>query len=189
MSVVLRLLGKSVGYYRGVIAEALKEEKPEPAVGDAAGGTAGEAPAPTREEWRKLAHVADSVFLLLSKMCVLGFIKMLSFSVGSRELDQTYTDVLDSVPDSMAVKLIDLSIRLDHFRAFPQEKVRELHRLVGKNVFVRDVLNDLIIAHFMRFEVDRRVRQSVAALLGFRASHPLLVGHDHKLLKPKGAGA
>jgi hypothetical protein len=189
MSVVLRLVGKSLGHYRGVIAEAVKGEKPELAAGDHTDGTAGQAQEPTPQEWRKLAEHADLIFILLSKMCVLGFIKILSFSVGSRELDQTYKGVLDSMPDSIAVNLIDLSIRLDHFRTFPQDRVRELHRLVGKNLFVRDVLNDLVIAHFMRFEVDRKIRQSMAALLGFQASSPLLMDPGRKLLKPKETGA
>jgi hypothetical protein len=136
------------------------------------------------EQWKKLAEYGDAIFLLLTKMCVLGLIKCLSFSVGSRELDQTYSDVLGTVPESVAVKLVDLSIRLDHFRGFPQDRVQALHRSVGNNVFARDVLSDLVIAHFMRFEVDRRIRERMASLLGFRASHPLLIAPDRKLLKP-----
>jgi hypothetical protein len=185
MSVLLRLVGGSVGHYRALIADALEEEGPEPS-GECEGDGADDAAVEIDPElWKKVGDLADATFLLLTKVCVLGLIKFLSFSLGSRELDQTYNRVLESLPGSMPVKLIDLSIRLDHFPGFPQHKVQELDRSAGKNIFVHDVLSDLVIIHFMLFEVDWKIRQRMASLLGFRASGPQLLSGDRKLLRSK----
>jgi predicted MPP superfamily phosphohydrolase len=188
MSVLIRLIESSVGQYRRKIAGLLQEERKGQEGGLEGGRTASERPEPCAATLKEFRDLADSVCLLLTRIFVIGLIKVVSFAVGSNELDQTYSDVLNTVPDSLAVKFIDLTIRLDHFRGFPKAKVEQLLRRVEKSLFLHDVLSELVIYHLMLFEVDREIRDSMASQLGFHSSHPKLIGQDRKLLRSKEIG-
>jgi hypothetical protein len=170
LSVLLQLVGGAVEHYRSAFAEHLNT-KAAPA----------EAPADPSEVG-ELSDLADTLYLLFTRLCVLACVKQISASVGSPELDQTYLSVLDSLPDSSAVGLVDLSIRLDHFRGFPEASVRQLHERLRKNTFTHHVLADLVVLHFMFFPVDTPLRQRIGGLLGFRASEPRFLDTRQKLL-------
>jgi len=170
---ILSLLHEAVAHYKPVFEELLREQ----------GKDDEHAKDDTREGLEKLEELADRLFLLMARLGALGLIKKVSFSVGSPELDQTYMDVVGALPNTNAVRLVDLSIRLDHFPGFPEGKVRELNKDLKDNTFVHQILTDLVVLHMTFFEVDYKIRQSIGSLLDFRASHPRLLGQRPKLIK------
>jgi hypothetical protein len=167
LAAILDLLSTGVEHYRDLIANALKENLGEK----------------ERSSLKKLEDLADQLFFLLARLSVAGSIKRVSVSVGSPELEQTYMDVLENLPSTNAVQLVDLSIRLDHFRGVPEERITDLHDLLETNTFAHQILIDLVVEHLTFFEEDYKVRQRMGSLLGFKASHPRILRHRTKLLK------
>lgn len=133
-------------------------------------------------ERAKIVAQVDQLMLLLGEFMVTSLFKQISQSVGLDRLAETYHDVLEENRGNMAVRLIDLSIKLDHFGEFPDKEVRTIHQDLADRFFPLEVLRNLVIMHFMMFHVDYRIRQSIGQLLGFPAMSPLFMDNPEKLL-------
>jgi predicted MPP superfamily phosphohydrolase len=181
---ILDMLRKAVAFYRELLRNALDQQSQELKQARSSEDNRSEAkPATTvASDFKEIGEQADQLFLVLTRLCVLCTIKNISFNVGSPELDQTYSDVLQSLDDSIAVKMVNLSIRLDHFRGFPEDKVSEILKEVKKSVFARHVLADMVIGHFTFFEVDHRIRQRVLNELGIMPAGSKIIDSRPKLL-------
>jgi CheY-like chemotaxis protein len=95
-------------------------------------------------------------------------------------LEGAYRETLELVGKSTATRLIDVGIKLDHLMGFPLEDVRELHKDLAKNPFADTILADLVTAHMTVFEVDRRIRQTMASIFKFGANAPSLMDPNRK---------
>ncbi|MEO8662039.1 MAG: metallophosphoesterase [Bryobacteraceae bacterium] len=107
----------------------------------------------------QMPRSAEEVILNLVHACAFGIIKRISESVGLAELDVTYDEVLHSTENTLSVRFVDLSIKLDHYYQFPEELVLSLHRAVKKNLFSFSVLRDLIAHYFLLFRSTPTLRQ------------------------------
>jgi hypothetical protein len=128
----------------------------------------------------KIRELVDALLVLLSRLCTLSVLKRISGSVGVADLEGAYKETLELVGTSSATNLIDIGIKLDHSPEFPIDQIRSLHRAFAKNAFADTVLADLVTAHIMVFDVDRRIRQSMASIFKFNADSPLLVDPTRK---------
>ena len=90
--------------------------------------------------------------------------KRLSHSAGSAELHKTYAELLALNP-ATSTRLVDLSIKLDHFRQFPEEEAVALAEEVKDNYFTLSVMRRLIAGHFYMTHVDVRIRDSICKRL------------------------
>ena len=95
-------------------------------------------------EGRELEDAADRFFFLLSLVIGLVFVKRVSEAVGSELLERTYAQILKETESAIAVPLIDLAIRLDHFHNFPEQEVRDLHKRTQDNIFAYGILRQLV---------------------------------------------
>lgn len=104
---------------------------------------------------------------LLIEGIAMGFIKKISSSVGSEALRQTY-DELVAKHDRLAVKLIDLSVKLDHFDRFPSDEFDHLIDATVKNnnLFATLLLRHLAFDHFYRYTIARTIKQRYCDKLG-----------------------
>jgi len=93
-----------------------------------------------------------------------AIMKYISDSVGTEHLADTFAEVLESEP-SMPLELIDIAVKLEHFKGFPENETIRLVGKLHKNVFTLSVLRDLVWNKFYMYHVDYRVRQSVSAKL------------------------
>jgi hypothetical protein len=157
---LLHLLESSIGEYRSILNEALG-----PKVAD---------------QEQKMQRVIDAFVLLLSRICTLVVISRISSSVGVADLEEAYRETLRQVGPTGATRLIDIAIKLDHFADFPDTEVRELHDLLSGNPFAMTILADLVTAHIMRFDVERRTRQSMTDLFHLRGNDPKLIDASRK---------
>jgi hypothetical protein len=171
-SAILDLLGTAITYYRAMLIQSLDE----PANRDR-----GEV-----KGLREIIQLVDRLFIWLTVAGITGLIKKVSISVGSPELDQTYMDVLGNLPDTNAVRLIDLAIRLDHFPGIPEARIRELNDRIKRTSVGHQVLTALVVDHLTFFEVDYRMRQRLGSILRFKDSIPQILEQGHKLLKGPG---
>jgi hypothetical protein len=123
----------------------------------------------------KLRDLVDMLLLLVSRLCTFSVIKRISASVGVADLEEAYKETLRLLGKTNATQLIDVSIKLDHFLEFPIDDIRELNKQFANNPFTEAILADLVTAHIMVFDVDRRIRQQMGALFKFKANAPLLM--------------
>ena len=70
--------------------------------------------------------------------------------------------------NTLAVQLIDLSVKLDHFRVFPNDEFGALIEANKKALFPTLILRSLALDHFYRFPVQREVKQRVCDKLGIQ---------------------
>lgn len=110
----------------------------------------------------------------LVEMMGFGMIKHVSNSVGLRDLSKTFAQAkVESA--TVATKLIDLSIKLDHWRDFPGDDVRELEKALKDAGLSRNLLRGLVWLHYYLFPTkDRQERQSICADLDIVITPSLL---------------
>jgi hypothetical protein len=94
----------------------------------------------------------------------LGFIRITSGALGSRQLETTYERMLegDNKPSAL---LIQLSLALDHFGDFPLNLVRRLAEEFRKAPFAESLLRVIVVHHFALFPVAFRVKQKTCAII------------------------
>ncbi len=107
--------------------------------------------------------------LVFSVIEVLAFVvvRHVSDSVGFEKLSMTFDDLLGE-GDNISYRFIDLSIRLDYFRSFPEKQVLQLAKNTRRNLFATQLLRRLIWYHFYIYQVSYRIRQSICAKLGIK---------------------
>lgn len=116
----------------------------------------------SNEEITKLAtHFVFNLCCTISYQ----FVKKVSSSVGSDKLSDTFRRVLQS-NDTVAVKLIDLSVKLDHKQVIPVSEIEQLkNELKRNNLIGYSLLRGLVINHLYMFKINFREKQRICKLL------------------------
>ena len=109
-----------------------------------------------------LTEAKRYVFLITHWWAIL-IVKRLSNSAGAAELHKTYADLL-AINPATSTRIVDLSIKLDHFRAFPETEALALAEQVKDNYFSLSVVQRLITTHFYMNHVDMRIDRICARL-------------------------
>lgn len=116
------------------------------------------------ETGAELVKRASRTVAGLAHVVSYGFIRRISHSVGHYELALTYQRVLEE-EGSVAVALVDASIKLDHTVEFPEREILELGDRLKDNPFAASLLRGLVLNHFYLFPVRTDVKQKVCQKL------------------------
>lgn len=127
----------------------------------------------------ELERKVDAVYFLLVAGLSYGMIRRISLAVGSEHLKETYKEVLTG-SDTLPTRMIDTSIKLNHFRPFPEKEVLELLKLVNKNKLALFVLRQLVRDHFQLHDEDYKLRQGVSDKLGIEFRDQRMIESKHK---------
>ena len=129
---------------------------------------------------KELERTVDFVLYRVTFHIAFGIIKRISRSVGSEYLAETFQEVSDHrVPTS--ISLVNLSIKLDHFREFPLRDIVQIYDDVHKNLFTSSIIRGMVVQHLYLFPVARTIRQQVCDRLAIKISNPkLLTGEASK---------
>jgi hypothetical protein len=100
----------------------------------------------------------------LYELASAGIIIRLSHAVGSSELTTTYERLFPSFKSAL-MRLVYISLRLEHYEQFPESLVRSEAKSLHDNPFSFRVLRFLVARHFAIFPTDFRVKQSLATVL------------------------
>ncbi len=143
-----------------------------------------------RERHPKLKERADltdkakeAVFILLESVCF-GTLKRISHAVGHSSLEETYTQVKAKL-DTNAVKLIDMSVKLDNL-TFPEDELRKLKREFKSNVICERLVRHLVVHYLYIFPTSERLKQKICA--EFEISIQRLRGMDATTQQQKRIG-
>ncbi|MED4402069.1 metallophosphoesterase [Metabacillus fastidiosus] len=93
------------------------------------------------------------------------FIKKVSSSVGSDQLADVFERVLQD-NNTVAVNLIDLSIKLDHIQIIPFKEISEIKdELKKNNIIGYSLLRGLLVNHLYMFNTNFREKQRICDML------------------------
>jgi predicted phosphodiesterase len=119
-------------------------------------------------------RVAKEFLFFITEMLCFSMMKRVSTAVGSERLLPTYEDV-QRIYDNRATEFIQMLIRLDHCKVFPEKKIKELKESTHRNLFAQTLLRVMVADHFYLFPRPQRVRQRICDLLGMRQQTKMLV--------------
>lgn len=116
------------------------------------------------EDPRKMENRAKRLFGNLILVIFFVFLRRISTSVGSENLNMTFDQVRTS-EGRTSVDLIDLSIKLDFNKQFPEHIVRDYAGVMKNNTVAYGLLRFFVLEHFYMYEVDYRIRQRTCEVL------------------------
>jgi hypothetical protein len=136
---------------------------------------------------RELEQKADQAVVWLTRRIAYGFVKTISYAVGHPMLEETYKDVLKQEGERTSIRLVDLSVKLDHFSRFPEDEVLAMwEKLRRRNFFSSTVLRDMVLNYLYLFPLDYETRQTVGAKLQIETGSPAMIaGRLKKLPRSK----
>jgi hypothetical protein len=136
-----------------------------------------------KQQAERLNERMEELISYLGKLFALGMIFKIAGCVGAPDLEQAYDATLEQVGKSNATLLINLAIRLDHSREFPEEFVVDLHRELESKPFADSILKILVLSHIRKYGIDIRLRQRIGELLKLRTTAPYLMEPTDKKRK------
>jgi DNA repair exonuclease SbcCD nuclease subunit len=108
---------------------------------------------------------ANMFFFALTEVLTLATIKYMSDSVGMEDLSETFEKWVES-DRTISRRIIGLSIELDHYQHFPQNKAIALAEELHRNYFSLSLVRHLVWMYFYIFPCNYKIRQSVCNKLG-----------------------
>lgn len=131
-------------------------------------------------ESKKLDDAVDFAIYRILSAVGFGMIKKISQCVGSEYLKETLEEVSDDdVP--LSISLINVSMKLDHFRQFPNDEIVHIYDVVRGNKFTSEIVQKLVVQHLYLFPLPQAIRQEVCDKIGIQILDPkLITGEDHK---------
>lgn len=109
-------------------------------------------------EKEKLKALSSEFIFKLSSTSTLGVIKRVSNAIGLEDLSSTFNQVLTK-HNHRSTELINLSIKLDHFKGLPEEELVEFKERNGTNYLCINVLQNMITGHLYMFHESHKVKQ------------------------------
>lgn len=98
------------------------------------------------------------LFFGLLQLVAFSVFKHICDSVGTEKVSQTFSEVAEA-GGNPSINVIDLCIRLDHYRQFPETQISELAKRFAGNVFPMSLIRYVVWHHLYMFPVDYRQRQ------------------------------
>jgi hypothetical protein len=118
-----------------------------------------------RDKFDKLEASSAQLLTVLAEGMIVGMVKTVAFSVGSEDLKNTLETVRTNAGDGdIGTRMIDLSVRLDHFAKTPMDEIDSLTDDIAKsNVVAWSVLRMLVAHHIYLFPVGWKNLQRLGA--------------------------
>lgn len=122
-------------------------------------------------------RIEEAARKLLFGMCTLvstGFVEKIADSVGTEHLSETFKEILDKY-NINSVHLVDTSIKLNFYRAFPFEEVQTLKRKLENNMLALTMLREMVIDYLYMFPTDVKDKQRICSILEIPIQEQLLI--------------
>ena len=119
-------------------------------------------------------------FVYIGTLLGFGTIKSVSQAVGSGQLKEIYKGLIEA-DTSIGFSLIDLSVRLDHLRPFPEELLFRLYKQSRGNEYVRSLIRAFALEYMYLYPCKQTVIQKVCTNLGIEQKKTHLIDPRYKL--------
>jgi Calcineurin-like phosphoesterase len=161
---ILKIAENNLEVFRNYFAEIIREHRSSLTEGE-------------------LAKTTDEAVIWLTRRAMFAILKRVSYAVGLEILQETYRAVLEDSSGQVSVRLIDLSVKLDHFSAFPEKEIEKLWEDLRKNNFSRTLIRDMVGHYIYLFGLEYRTLQKMGATLDIKVSDPRFHNPNVKKLK------
>jgi hypothetical protein len=115
-----------------------------------------------------LGGLATKALLEIAIMWTCAVAKTVSQAVGMEELSETYREVLTHHGSLLSVQIIDTSIRLDHFEAFPEIQLEALSKRTRRNFIAFSTIRNLLSMHYKLYRRSPGNRSKFASMFGIK---------------------
>lgn len=112
----------------------------------------------------KIEQVSRRILFNICNQISYSFIKKITDSVGTENLENSYKSVLEK-HNFNSVKLVDFSIKLDHFRSFPNEEMRNLKSDFSKSTLAQQIMKRMVINYLYLFPTSPEQKQRILSFL------------------------
>jgi len=117
------------------------------------------------------AKASDEIMIALTVGCGFGIAKRVAGAVGLEDLKATFDDVLARLNHAMPTRLIDITVRLEHFRNPPVAQIESMAKETHRNFYAHSVLRGLVADYLYLYRVeDIRVRQRLGDLFDIQGT-------------------
>lgn len=130
---------------------------------------------------KSIGEAKDFLFQLYF-LCAWGTIKRITNAVGYEKLNETYKTILEKNKYN-SIKLINLSIKLDHYKKFPLKEIEGVKTDLEMNRLGYLLLKNLVINYLYMFEAKRELRQNICNLLDIGIKEQLVMSNSSKIKK------
>lgn len=128
-----------------------------------------------------LLNIADQGIIHLTQAFAHGMIRRISQAVGLRQLEEIYKGILAKHGHKVAVRLIDLAIKLDHFgNEPPLNDIFKFDSEIRSNYYAHSTLRDLVYEFCYLRHVKYNVRAKLASRFKFEGTSAKLVDNPNK---------
>lgn len=131
---------------------------------------------------KRVEDLASDFIFRLCFLASIGIVRRISNSIGYGGLEGTFAKVLEQKNEN-SIRLIDLSIRLEHFSGFPIDRVKQDLKDFGNNKLASLVLRNLVINYMYMFETDCKLKAKLCNLLGINMQTQYLIDQTSKTKK------
>ena len=131
-----------------------------------------------------LRKAAVRMYLSLTYSICLLVVRRIANSLGSADLIEIFEMLEKEQPKSIAVRLINVAIRLEFTKSIPKIAVSRLNADLDSNPVGRRLLKELVMQHLYLNEVTSEEKHWISSKLGIPMSTQLLIG-ARKVTSPK----
>lgn len=131
---------------------------------------------------KRVEELANDFIFRLCFLASFGIIRRVSNSIGYEGLEETFNKVLKQNPTN-SVRLIDLSIKLEHFSKLPIERIEQDYKDFANNKLASMALRNLVINYMYMFETDFRQKAQLSRILGIEMKTQYVVDRTSKVKK------
>jgi len=125
---------------------------------------------------------AKKFICILCEFFTFGIIKKISQSIGLEELNETYKRI-NSDNELISFELIDVNIKMDNYRDFPEALIYKLDKEFKRNYFAKSLLHKCVANHFYLYSSNFATRQRICSNLGIKLNITQTLAASNKLLK------
>jgi len=135
-----------------------------------------------KPEWQRthrteaqLQEEANVVAFLYVDLAIFSAVRGIARAVGLESLGPVLEEVRKGL-DSLSVRLIDTTVKLEYYRHLPLEEIYAFDDLLQHNPVVHSALKHLVWNRLLLWESDRVERQKICAKLHMPVGDPRLLG-------------
>ena len=119
-----------------------------------------------RDDEERLRKAALRTYLNLCYGVCRGVIGKISNSLGAGELIEVFEGLGKEDPDSIAIQLINVVIRMEFTKEIPKKQIESLNRKLDSNPVARMLLKEVVVHHVYRNWVKVGDKQWISSKLG-----------------------
>lgn len=108
--------------------------------------------------------------IALTQLYAVVVVQNIANNIGVADMELAYNAVLQTLDMTVAIRLVDINIKMYHFSTFPDREIRELYRQIRSNKFAANCLQWLVASYLATNKVERRTLDGMAELFSLNKS-------------------